>query len=725
MKARRILFIICCLTLLFGCGHKETDPAPPVGSKTYSLTITVSGEGTVDEKLVSTRADYSSGSIVELTANPSAGWRFSRWEGDLQGEANPAEIEVTSPKTVNALFEKENYSFNVRIVGPGAVDEFLSEDTKTTLSYGTKVRLAAFPSEGAVFKGWSGGIESGEPEIEYPVSSSEEIIATFSYDKSASKYDLPDLYTSSIYRKNLYYGLDFTSFTSTPSFFLPVDYDRDGYIDVISCSSDFSASNRFPIRFHKGNSDGTYDLDEVNDSKFEGLINGPRKMFYGDFNGDGNVDIAIVGHGYDGAPWPGESPIILFGSSSGEYTMQYLTEVHGYYHGSCAGDFDNDGDLDIFLLDHGIFGLDNTPSYMLVNDGNGAFTIRSDLINKSEIGYNMYTAEMFDFNHDGFLDLFVGGHENEGGFPERYKNTTCVFWGNGETFNHDNVTRMPRFKDGYGVTLDYCFYDLDGDGIEEFINVRTGDGLAVPSYCGWSIQIVGLENGEYADITDRYINDSDNSETEGPAVVWIDFEEIDGKVYLCGRKEADAIRLFCLEDSKLVKVQETSAVQKPENGLHIYSDGAASVGEVDYGCNENPHWGRTCIKVSNWKMWTQLTIPLNKNKTNGTDLSYLKDNDYVLEFFIKNTNPAIEIHFKFNSVIYEDHSEDATFCYVYKGSEHQTDGTWERITVPLKTMDEWNKTEDFWKKIDNFNMIICSDGGQDFYLDEIRIRKIL
>ena len=282
MKSLGIIFIVCGLPLLCSCGQKETDPAPQVGSKTYSLTITVSGEGTVAEKLVSTRADYSSGSIVELTANPSAGWRFSRWEGDLQGEANPAEIEVTSPKTVSALFEKENYSFNVRIVGPGVVDEFLSEDTKATLGYGTRVRLAAFPSEGAVFKGWSGGIESNQPEIEYSVSTSDEIIAT-------------------------------------------------------------------------------YDLDEVNDCKFEGLINGPRKMFYGDFNGDGNVDVAIVGHGYDGAPWPGESPIILFGSSSGEYSMQYLTEAHGYYHGSCAGDFDNDGDLDIFLLDHGIFGLDNTP----------------------------------------------------------------------------------------------------------------------------------------------------------------------------------------------------------------------------------------------------------------------------------------------------------------------------------------------------------------------------
>ena len=83
-----------------------------------------------------------------------------------------------------------------------------------------------------------------------------------------------------------------------------------------------------------------------------------------------------------------------------------------------------------------------------------------------------------------------------------------------------------------------------------------------------------------------YINNSDNSEKEGPAVVWVDFEEIDGKVYLCGRKEANAIKLFCLENGRLVKVQETiSEPQTPENGVHIYSDGCATEGEIDYGCN--------------------------------------------------------------------------------------------------------------------------------------------
>ncbi len=288
----RALLIVCVLPLLFSCGQKEIEPTPPVEDKTYFLTVSVLGEGTVTEKVVSTRADYSSGTVVELTANPSSGWRFSRWEGDIQGEANPSEIEVTSPKTVSAVFEKQNYSFNVRIVGPGVVDEFLSEDTKATLAYGTKVRLVAVPSEGAVFKGWSGGIESGEAEIEYSVSSSEDIIATFSYDKTARRYDLPDLYQPSSYRKQMYYGIDFEHFTSQLTGYSAQDYDRDGYVDIITCISNYSYE-RNNFCFYKGMPDGSFKKDEVNSDKLFAPCSN-RKSVYGDFNGYGIVDIYFL-----------------------------------------------------------------------------------------------------------------------------------------------------------------------------------------------------------------------------------------------------------------------------------------------------------------------------------------------------------------------------------------------------------------------------------------------
>jgi uncharacterized repeat protein (TIGR02543 family) len=75
--------------------------------KKYPLTITVEGEGTVAEKVIKAGAatDYNSGTIVELTASPSSGWKFKEWTGDLTGIDNPKQITIDKAKTVTAVFE--------------------------------------------------------------------------------------------------------------------------------------------------------------------------------------------------------------------------------------------------------------------------------------------------------------------------------------------------------------------------------------------------------------------------------------------------------------------------------------------------------------------------------------------------------------------------------------------------------------------------------------------
>ena len=64
--------------------------------KKFALTVSVEGEGTVAEKVIKAGAatDYNSGTIVELTANPTGEWEFKEWTGDITGTDNPAQITV-------------------------------------------------------------------------------------------------------------------------------------------------------------------------------------------------------------------------------------------------------------------------------------------------------------------------------------------------------------------------------------------------------------------------------------------------------------------------------------------------------------------------------------------------------------------------------------------------------------------------------------------------------
>jgi hypothetical protein len=74
----------------------------------HTLTVNTVGEGTVTQEIVAIEAamstEYDYGTKVKLTAQPSPGWLFSHWEGDLTGNTNPAVIELDSDKNVTAVF---------------------------------------------------------------------------------------------------------------------------------------------------------------------------------------------------------------------------------------------------------------------------------------------------------------------------------------------------------------------------------------------------------------------------------------------------------------------------------------------------------------------------------------------------------------------------------------------------------------------------------------------
>lgn len=110
---KKHFLILYIITLFLSCSSgdsMQTDVTLPGNSnedQTFTITITVQGEGTVlqEGNNAVTGSSYIDGTRVRLTAIPSEGWMFTRWQEDLELTENPTEVVMNSSKRIIALFD--------------------------------------------------------------------------------------------------------------------------------------------------------------------------------------------------------------------------------------------------------------------------------------------------------------------------------------------------------------------------------------------------------------------------------------------------------------------------------------------------------------------------------------------------------------------------------------------------------------------------------------------
>ncbi len=79
--------------------------------KTYPLTVSIEGEGEVqEEKILEKSTDYEHGTVVVLKAEPAEGWEFVEWSGAVESTEISIQMTVEEPAEIIATFEK-NTSF--------------------------------------------------------------------------------------------------------------------------------------------------------------------------------------------------------------------------------------------------------------------------------------------------------------------------------------------------------------------------------------------------------------------------------------------------------------------------------------------------------------------------------------------------------------------------------------------------------------------------------------
>ena len=153
--------------------------------KKYALTLNVEGEGSITQKVikagVARNDDYTSGTILELTANPEGEWLFVEWKGDLTGNENPKQITIDKAKTVTAVFIKKQYPLTIEVEGLGSVIEKVIKAGVARNDYnsGTILELTANGQTGWNFVEWQGDLTGNDNPKQITIDKAKTVKAVF------------------------------------------------------------------------------------------------------------------------------------------------------------------------------------------------------------------------------------------------------------------------------------------------------------------------------------------------------------------------------------------------------------------------------------------------------------------------------------------------------------------------------------------------------------------
>ncbi|MDY7092123.1 MAG: CRTAC1 family protein [Acidobacteriota bacterium] len=245
-------------------------------------------------------------------------------------------------------------------------------------------------------------------------------------------------------------GLDYQHGYSNPDLFeaqmiaggvAAGDYDGDGWMDLYIVRGDIG-----PNLLYRNRGDGTFEerAAAAGVGHFGDQGSGPT---FADVDGDGWLDLVIGGV---------RGTAIRLYRNRGDGTFENITAASGLFShrdtfSAAFGDYDRDGDLDIFFTHWGFSG---DTEHLWRNDGGGQFTdvgqglgIGPSYIDRD----NSFTPNFTDIDGDGWPDLLIAGDFG----------TSKIFHNQAGTGFVETTTDVISDENGMGAAIGD--YDNDGD----------------------------------------------------------------------------------------------------------------------------------------------------------------------------------------------------------------------------------------------------------------------